>query len=167
MLWEKPCFATSAWIGSRPSWKDLNNISKDETLIDKGIWEGKGLEFMRNGFQLNKWKRLVCFLLIWCKRKMQLQREMLIMLEEEELYWFKRSHERWFHEGDSNTKFFQRIANGERGRIPFYLSKMLMKLLKVILPFYNMLLTTTRCSLGLPLGMLSLLILIFGMTMRN
>jgi len=41
------------------------------------------------------------------QRKMQLQSEMLKMLEEEELYWFKRSHEKWLHEGDNNTKFFQ------------------------------------------------------------
>jgi hypothetical protein len=27
------------------------------------------------------------------------------MLEDEELYWHKRSHEKWLHEGDNNTKF--------------------------------------------------------------
>jgi mannosylglycoprotein endo-beta-mannosidase len=36
------------------------------------------------------------------------------MVEEEELYWLKRSHEKWLHEGDNNTEFFHRVANGRR-----------------------------------------------------
>jgi len=47
-------------------------------------------------------------------KKTQLQKEMLEMFEEEELYWFKRSHGKWLHEGDNNTKYFQRIANGRK-----------------------------------------------------
>lgn len=38
------------------------------------------------------------------------------MLEEEELYWFKRSHERLLHKGDNNTDYFHRITNGRRRR---------------------------------------------------
>jgi len=37
-----------------------------------------------------------------------------MILEEEELYWFKRSHEKWLHEGDNNTEFFHRVANGRK-----------------------------------------------------
>jgi hypothetical protein len=29
--------------------------------------------------------------------------ELMNILEEEELYWFKRAHEKWLHEGDGNT----------------------------------------------------------------
>jgi mannosylglycoprotein endo-beta-mannosidase len=36
------------------------------------------------------------------------------MLEEEELYWLKRSHENWLLKGDNNTKFFHKIANGKK-----------------------------------------------------
>jgi mannosylglycoprotein endo-beta-mannosidase len=36
------------------------------------------------------------------------------MLEEEELYWHKRSHGVWLHKGDNNTKFFHMIANGRK-----------------------------------------------------
>ena len=36
------------------------------------------------------------------------------LLEEEELYWYKRSHEKWLHEGDNNTEYFHRIANGRK-----------------------------------------------------
>jgi hypothetical protein len=37
--------------------------------------------------------------------------ELLKMLEEEELHWFKRSHETWLLKGDNNTEFFHRVAN--------------------------------------------------------
>ena len=36
------------------------------------------------------------------------------ILEEEELYWFKRSHENWLHKGDNNTAYFHRVTNGRR-----------------------------------------------------
>lgn len=36
------------------------------------------------------------------------------ILEEDELYWFKRSHETWLHKGDNNTGYFHRIANGRK-----------------------------------------------------
>lgn len=36
------------------------------------------------------------------------------MAEEEELYWLKRSHETWLHNGDLNTDFFHIVANGRK-----------------------------------------------------
>lgn len=41
--------------------------------------------------------------------------------EMEELYWHKRSSEQWIVEGDRNTEFFHRVANGRRRKcsIPF------------------------------------------------
>jgi hypothetical protein len=33
------------------------------------------------------------------------------MLEEEGLYWLKRSHENWLLKGDNNMEFFHKIAN--------------------------------------------------------
>jgi len=45
------------------------------------------------------------------------------ILGDEELYWFKRSHDKWLHEGDLNTKYFQRIANArKRKNIIMYLN---------------------------------------------
>lgn len=46
--------------------------------------------------------------------KATVQSEILKMLEDEELYWFKRSHSTWLHKGDNNTEFFHRIANGRK-----------------------------------------------------
>jgi mannosylglycoprotein endo-beta-mannosidase len=48
------------------------------------------------------------------ERKVQLHALLLPMHEEEELYWFKRAHEKWLHEGDNNTEYFHRIANGRK-----------------------------------------------------
>ena len=36
------------------------------------------------------------------------------LLEEEESYWHKRSNNKWLLEGDLNTEFFHRVANGEK-----------------------------------------------------
>lgn len=44
----------------------------------------------------------------------QINSELLKILEEEELYWFKRSHENWLHKGDYNTEYFHRVANGRK-----------------------------------------------------
>jgi len=46
------------------------------------------------------------------QRKMEVQKLLLDILGEEELYWFQRSRSTWLHEGDNNTEFFHRIANG-------------------------------------------------------
>lgn len=40
--------------------------------------------------------------------------ELMKILEDEELYWFKRSHEIWLHKGDNNTDYFHRVANGRK-----------------------------------------------------
>lgn len=28
------------------------------------------------------------------------------MIDEEEIYWYKRAHGKWLHEEDNNTQFF-------------------------------------------------------------
>jgi hypothetical protein len=45
-------------------------------------------------------------------RKTCLQAELLKIMEEEELYWHKRSNENWLLKGDNNTAYFHRKANG-------------------------------------------------------
>jgi mannosylglycoprotein endo-beta-mannosidase len=49
-------------------------------------------------------------------RRSELIIQTLDILAEEELYWFKRSHETWLLKGDIDTKFFHRIANGKKGK---------------------------------------------------
>jgi hypothetical protein len=57
------------------------------------------------------------------KKKVELKAELLHIFEEEELYWFKRSHENWLLKGDNNTEYFHRIANGEKRKQTIYFLK--------------------------------------------
>ena len=43
-----------------------------------------------------------------------LKSKLMQILGDEELYWFKRSHDKWLHEDDLNTRYFQRIANARK-----------------------------------------------------
>ena len=47
-------------------------------------------------------------------RKVWLLCENLKSLEQEELYWFERSHETWLLQGDNNTAYFHKCANGRK-----------------------------------------------------
>jgi mannosylglycoprotein endo-beta-mannosidase len=47
-------------------------------------------------------------------RKSQIQIELLTLLEKEEAFWQQRSRENWLLQGDNNTRFFHRIANGRK-----------------------------------------------------
>lgn len=47
-------------------------------------------------------------------RKHWLLCENFKILEQEELYWFQRSHETWLLKGDSNKEYFHRCANGRK-----------------------------------------------------
>jgi hypothetical protein len=49
-----------------------------------------------------------------CENKIRWKAELLQILEDEELYWFKRSHETWLLRRDNNTEYFHRIANGRK-----------------------------------------------------
>ena len=48
------------------------------------------------------------------ERKTFIQTELLRLVAEEELYWHKRSNSKWLLEGDNNTSFFHRVANGKK-----------------------------------------------------
>jgi hypothetical protein len=43
-----------------------------------------------------------------------LMTEILMMLDEEEIFWKQRAHENWLLHGDGNNEYFHRIANGRR-----------------------------------------------------
>lgn len=46
--------------------------------------------------------------------RMNMQSKLLHILDEEELFWFKRCKENWLLKGDNNTEFFHRVANGKK-----------------------------------------------------
>jgi hypothetical protein len=38
------------------------------------------------------------------------------LIEEEEMYWHKRSNEIWLLKGDNNTDYFQKKLMGKKGK---------------------------------------------------
>jgi hypothetical protein len=49
--------------------------------------------------------------------------DLLQILDEEELYWFKRCQENWLLKGDNNTDFFHHVANGKKEANSFFFGK--------------------------------------------
>lgn len=47
-------------------------------------------------------------------RKTFIQTELLKLMEEEDLYWHKRSNSNWLLRGDNNIDFFHRVVNGKK-----------------------------------------------------
>jgi mannosylglycoprotein endo-beta-mannosidase len=47
-------------------------------------------------------------------RKSEIYVELWNIYANEELLWYQKSHEKWLLEGDSNTSYFHRVANGRK-----------------------------------------------------
>jgi hypothetical protein len=78
------------------------------------------------------------------KERMDLTVELYHIMEEEELIWFKRSHETWLLKGDNNTKYFHRIANGKRENMPYFIHNLKVGLSVGHINCFIMQLLTTR-----------------------
>jgi hypothetical protein len=46
------------------------------------------------------------------RRRAEIQKEMMRIIDKEESYWHQRSREKWLLQYDRNTSFFHRISNG-------------------------------------------------------
>jgi mannosylglycoprotein endo-beta-mannosidase len=51
-----------------------------------------------------------------CIRKTDINVELFNLYADEEKLWFQRSQEKFLLEGDSNTSYFHRVANGRKGK---------------------------------------------------
>jgi hypothetical protein len=47
-------------------------------------------------------------------RKTEISVELMKIYAEEELLWYQKAHEKWLLEGDLNTSYFHRVANGRK-----------------------------------------------------
>jgi hypothetical protein len=47
-------------------------------------------------------------------RKIDINVQLFNLYAEEELMWYQKSHEKWILEGDLNTSYFRRVANGRK-----------------------------------------------------
>lgn len=57
------------------------------------------------------------------QQRCSLNAELFDILEDEELYWFRRCHETWLLKGDNNTKYFHRVANGQKRKKMYFFFK--------------------------------------------
>jgi hypothetical protein len=46
--------------------------------------------------------------------------ELLKILDEEEIHWYRSWQENWLLKGDNNTEFFHRVANGRKRKHTIY-----------------------------------------------
>jgi hypothetical protein len=56
------------------------------------------------------------FKLVSRETRNSLKLELMQILDNEEMHWFRRCHETWLLKGDNNTKFFHITTNGRKRR---------------------------------------------------
>lgn len=102
-------------LGEFKKSKKSNNFSKDGSSINK-VPRKKKQVMQEELLILEQLEEENLLSSSQMSRKVTLIQELLKIYEEDELYWFKRSHEKWLLEGDGNTEFLHRVDNGRRRR---------------------------------------------------
>lgn len=96
------------------SLKGSNNISRGGGLTSK-VPEGRKKNLIQATLkELEETEELSPLSAESLCLRVNLTTALMHILEEEELYWYKRSHETWLHKGDNNTDYFHKIANGRK-----------------------------------------------------
>ena len=150
-IWMKPCHAESVVDKIQSKLKRFKQYFKGWGFNVQGERKKLIAKLQDGLLDIEQMEEDALLSLNMYNRKVEIQSNILKMLEEDELYWFKRSHEKWLHEGDNNTEYFHRIANGGKEKITLSPLKTRMRLLKGLPTLYYMLLNSTRISLDLTL----------------
>lgn len=113
-IWNKPCRTKTS----------LDKIQQKLKLI-KQYFKGWGLNLQGNLRNLRKelQEELVSLECLeelgfltsnqW-QRKAWIISECMKLLEEEEVYWYNRSHQNWLLHGDHSSKYFHRVPSGRK-----------------------------------------------------
>jgi hypothetical protein len=131
-IWNKPCRAKTT----------LNKIQQKIKLI-KQYFKGWGLNLQGQLRKLRKelheelstfeeLEETTSLLPEQWQRKTWVIGENLRLLEQEELYWYNRSHETWLLNDDLNTKYFQRVASGRKRKNTIFSLEYKVKPLRVM-----------------------------------
>jgi hypothetical protein len=113
-LWNKACHAETAFDRIQAKLKRFKQYFKGWGFNKQGENRKIKSQMREKLLQLEQIEEEFILSLEQTQKKIHLQSAIFKSLEEEELYWFKRSSEKWLHEGDNNTEYFHRIANGRR-----------------------------------------------------
>jgi hypothetical protein len=105
-IWSKPCRASSALDKIQQKLKLLKQYFKGWDLNLQGELRRLRKELCE---ELRVLENIEATSSLSCEqwlRKNWIMCENLRILEQEEVYWYSRSHENWLLQGDLNTKFF-------------------------------------------------------------
>jgi len=113
-LWELPCHAESAMDRIQSKLKRFKQYFKGWGFNIQGENRRMRAELQEELLCIEQMEEESLLPLSMLNRKVEIQSKILKLLGDEELYWLKRSHETWLHEGDNNTEYFHRVANGRK-----------------------------------------------------
>ena len=113
-LWSKPCHSSSALGLVQNKLKRFKQYFKGWGFNIQGQQKKRKNDIHTELLALEVVEEESGLSLDQLQKMVSLKSELMQILGDEELYWFKRSHDKWLHEGDLNTKYFQRIANARK-----------------------------------------------------
>jgi hypothetical protein len=123
-IWDRRCHAETAFDKIQSKLKRFKQYFKWWGFNLQGENRKKKENLSQELMKLEQKEEEGTISLSQVERKVQLHVLLLAMHEEEEMYWFKRAHEKWLHEGDNNTAYFHRIANGRKRKTQYLSSQM-------------------------------------------
>lgn len=113
-IWIKPCRAKSAVDKIQQKLKLLKQFFKGLGFNLQGEWRKKRKEFQVELEELEACEENGGLSGPQIERNTWLLCENLKYLEQEEMYWYERSHENWLLQGDNKTAYFYKCANGRK-----------------------------------------------------
>jgi hypothetical protein len=119
-IWTKPCKTKSAIDKIQQKIKLIKQFFKGWDFNKQGEMRKKRKEFQEELAVLESMEEDIGLSAEQIDRKTWLLVENLKSLEQEELYWYERSHETWLLKGDNNTSYFHKCANGRKRKKQHY-----------------------------------------------
>lgn len=113
-IWDKPCHAESAFDRIQIKLKRFKQYYKGWGFNIQGARRKRKREIQGTLKELEEIEEAGPLEANQILLRTNLTSELLKILEEEELYLFKRSHETWLHKGGNNTDYFHKVANGRK-----------------------------------------------------
>jgi hypothetical protein len=113
-IWNRQCHAKSVIDKIHSKLKRIKSYLKGWGFNVQGEMKKIREQSRRELLNLEQIEEELMLTLEQMNRKVQINNLLYNMMEDDELYWLKRSHETWLHKGDNNTEFFHMVANGRK-----------------------------------------------------
>lgn len=113
-IWSKPCHAETALDRIQLKLKRFKQYFKGWGFNIQGERRKQKATIQNELHELEKEEEKGPLTYAKLNARVHMISELMKILEEEELYWHKRTSETWLHKGDNNIEYFHRIANGRK-----------------------------------------------------